>query len=155
MLLVITLFYAFGLLWSMLPVLLAVPFLFAALMIDWEHMILPDELNLALFILAVAHILLLEYESGWDSSMALDRVMAAVLLTTCLWLFSKIIGFWKKRQALGRGDLKFLPSAGLFIGLQALPSFLAVSGALGIATALLGLKNHPDQAFPFGPALII
>lgn len=138
-----------------IPVLLIVPFLIAALLIDWEHMILPDDINLSLFVLAAAYVLARFYTPYHDISVVYDAVFAAVLLTSLLWLASFILSKWKGRPALGMGDIKFLPAAGLLLGTAALPSYLALSGALGIATAMLKLKKDIKQPFPFGPALII
>lgn len=152
MLAVLVLFHVWGMAWSTVPLLLAVPFLVAALVIDCEHMILPDDCNLALTVLAVIFIGLRWQEDG---ATLVDPIIAACLLTGLLWAVSWAISTWKGRTALGAGDLKFLPAAGLFLGTAALPSFLALSGALGIATALLARKTQDKQAFPFGPAMII
>jgi leader peptidase (prepilin peptidase)/N-methyltransferase len=152
MLAVLAQFNAWGVSYVTVPVLLAVPFLIAALMIDWEFMILPDDTNIAMGILAVAFVGLRHLTGQGD---ALDAVAAACLLTGLLWCVSAGISKWKGRPALGMGDVKFLPAAGLFLGTAALPSYLAVSGVLGVATALLARKKLDKQAFPFGPALII
>lgn len=141
--------------WLVIPVLLSNPFLVSAIVIDWEHMILPDELNIALFILAMLYVLL-GWQGGGDSDFLLDSLIASVVLTLVFLLVSAIVSVWKKRNALGMGDLKFLPSAGLFLGLSALPSYIMLAGFLGIVTAFLKSRAHPDEkAFPFGPALII
>ena len=53
------------------------------------------------------------------------------------------------------GDLKFLPSAGLFLGLSAFSSYMMISGLLGVATAAFYALKGQKGAFPFGPALIL
>ena len=145
-------FHAWGLGAVTIPVLLSVPFLIAALVIDWEHMILPDDTNIALTVLAVIFVGLRVYNG---EPVMVDAALAAVSLTLLLWLVSFILSKWKGRPALGAGDLKFLPAAGLFTGVAALPSFIGISGLLGVITACIKAKTHKSAEFPFGPALII
>ncbi len=152
MLAVLAQFHAWGIGMDTIPVLLMVPFLVAALVIDWEHMILPDSINIALTFLAVVFVACRLYGGSGE---LIEPVITAISLTLLMVVVSWLMSRWKGRPALGWGDIKFLPAAGLFLGMAALPSYLAVSGALGIATALLKQKNLPKQAFPFGPALII
>lgn len=145
-------FYAWG--WGLpaIPVLLAVPFMVAAFLIDLEHMILPDELNVVMTLLGALFVACRVYTRQADM---LDPVFGAFLLTALFWGVSVCLSKWKGRAALGLGDIKFLPAAGLFIGVSAIPSYLAVSGALGIATAAIMEGINKKQAFPFGPALIV
>jgi leader peptidase (prepilin peptidase)/N-methyltransferase len=152
MIAVLVLFNVWGEAPYTIPLLLAVPFLVAALVIDWDYMILPNDTNIALTVLAVLYVAL---HALYGAGNALDAIAAACLLTALLWAVSLILSKWKGRSALGMGDLKFLPAAGLFLGTAALPSYLALCGALGIATALIKRKLEQKQEFPFGPALII
>lgn len=137
------------------PVLLAVPFLVAAVVIDWKHMILPDDINISLSILAILYVAVSWGQAGWSSAVILDAIFAALLLFGAMYGVSYFLSKWKGRAALGQGDLKFLGAAGLFLGTAALPTYLALSGALGLVTAFLKGKNKDNGAFPFGPALII
>lgn len=145
-------FHAWGLGPTTIPVLLSVPFLVAALIIDWEHMILPDDTNIALTVLAIIFVGLRIY-SG--EPVLIDAVSGAILLTAILWLVSFVLSKCKGRPALGAGDLKFLPAAGLFMGMAALPTYIGISGLLGLVTAGIKAKTHKSAEFPFGPALII
>lgn len=153
MLLVLLQFYAWGVTLTAIPILLSVPFLLAALLIDWDHMILPDDINIALSFLAAIFVVILGLQLGW--AVVIDHVGAALAVTAIFWLVSIILSRWKGREALGMGDLKFLPAAGLFMGVSALPGFMVLGGLLGLATALLKRKEMPKQAFPFGPGLIL
>ncbi len=137
------------------PVFLALPFLIAAVVIDWEHMILPNDLNAAVTILAVIYIALASWQAGWDMAVVLDHVLAGILITVVFVLVSFVVGKIKGRQALGMGDLKFLPAAGFFLGMAAIPSYMALSGVLGLLSAVLKRKKDENGLFPFGPALII
>lgn len=152
MLAVLLQFHAWGLEMVFLPVLLAVPFMIVAVVVDWEHMILPDDTNIALTVLAIFFVAL-RFQAGETD--LIDPIVGAIMLTFTLWLVSFVLSKWKGRPALGHGDLKFLPAAGLFLGVQALPTYMALSGVLGLATAVLKANADGQQAFPFGPALII
>lgn len=155
MVLVFGIFFAWGLEPVAAPLFLAVPFLVAAVVIDWKHMILPDDINISLAILGVIYVLLNSWQAGWTAEFIVNAVSAAVMLFGLMFIVSFILTKVKKRQALGRGDLKFLAAAGLFLGVPALPYYLALSGLLGLLTALLKGKGKSGGAFPFGPALII
>lgn len=134
---------------------LAVPFLLASLVIDWRHMILPDDLTIALGVLACVFVGLAAMEQGAPLLFVIDHAAAAVLLAGCVWLAGAIIGKIKGRQALGWGDVKFLLPAGFFLGLAAIPAYLMTAGVLGLVTALVRRAKDGDATFPFGPALII
>ncbi len=157
----VTMLLTFGIFWAwgaqpvLAPLLLAVPFLVAATLIDWTHMILPDDINVSLTILGILYVLLSAWQAGWSLDVVISALSASVLLFVTLFAASYLLSKIKKREALGRGDLKFLPAAGLFLGIPALPTYLALGGVLGVFTALLKGKNGSGGAFPFGPALII
>jgi len=155
MVMTVLLFWAWGFSWYALPLLLAVPFFLAAIVIDWRHMILPDEINIALFLLSALHVAVLCWQGNGEWSVLYDRVFAAIALPVVFFAAAYIIAKWKKRDALGMGDLKLLPSAGLFLGIAAIPSFMMAGGVLGLLTALLKGKKEAGGPFPFGPALVI
>lgn len=144
------LFHVWGAQWATLTVLLLVPFLVAHIAIDWEHMILPDDINIALLILSVLFLALGGAGDAWPWHLA-----AGLFLPGLFWAIAALMRVWKKREALGPGDLKFLPSVGLLLGFTAIPSYLIVSGLLGVATGLYYLFTNREGAFPFGPALVI
>lgn len=135
---------------------LAVPFLLAMLVIDLDHMILPDQLNLILAVLGVGYVL-----SGADDAvMALaGAAMGAGLYAGLLYLAGVVVGKIRRRDAVGMGDVKFLAVAGLWLGVWALPFFLILSGLFGVVFGLLwrrmGKGGGQGDVFPFGPALIM
>ena len=142
---------AWGPVYSFVPLMFAVPFMVAAVVIDWEHMILPNDINIALAILAGIFIFLLAQD---NQALWISHVTAAIVLPVFFWLASWAVGRLKRKQALGQGDLKFLPVAGLFLGVPALASFMVTGGVLGVLSAFLRAKRGSKGAFPFGPALI-
>lgn len=147
-------FWAWGLSLPMLPVLFSIPFFVAASVIDWEHMILPDEMNAVLTAMAGLYLLARVSQADWDWALAADHAGAAALLVIIFYGISSLLRICKGREALGQGDLKFLPCAGLFLGMAALPGYLVLSGLLGLLVAFLKRSATGDKAFPFGPALI-
>lgn len=153
--LTVALFWAWGFSSVSAPLLLAVPFMVAAVIIDWKHMILPDDINISLSVLSVIYVLLCWWSAEWAMEALAAPVFGAVLLFGAMFVASYAVSKWKGRPALGQGDLKFLPAAGLFLGVFALPYYLGLSGLLGLLTALLKRENGRTGAFPFGPALII
>lgn len=137
-----------------LPLYLSVPFLVAAVKIDWDHMILPDSINLSLLILAMGYVCLLWADTN-DLGVVINHALAGVFLPAVFWVTSFALKRLRGREALGMGDIKFLAPAGLILGVAPIPGFMIVSGVLGLATALLKKSYQTGGAFPFGPALII
>jgi leader peptidase (prepilin peptidase)/N-methyltransferase len=155
MFLTVALFWAWGFSAISAPLLLAVPFLVAAVIIDWKHMILPDDINISLSVLSVSYVLLSWWNADWAMDVLVEGALGALSLFGTMFAASYAVSKWKGRSALGRGDLKFLPAAGLFLGISALPYYLGLSGLLGLFTAFLKGKGGRKEPFPFGPALII
>lgn len=155
MALLLALFCAWGGRIEAAPVYLAVPFLVAALVIDWNHMILPNSLNVILTCLGLVFVGLFWHAADGDWAVVTDHLLAALLIPLLFVAVAFVISRLKKRDALGGGDVKFLIPAGLFLGMQPFPTFVALSGLLGLLLALWARGKGGDGAFPFGPALVI
>lgn len=149
-------FLFIGLDFNLIPVALAVPVLAALFIIDWKKMILPNVLVFTLFLLGLGHLLLLFLDGVPLSLIFLDYVLlGAFLYAGLVWASSLFIGFLKKKEALGMGDIKFFFVAGLWLGFPLLPAFLMLSGLFGIVIALIWRSIYKSERFPFGPALIL
>ncbi len=115
---------------------------------DLEHYMIPDEIQIAMAVLAVAHGILLE--KGID-----------VMLQGALLGFG--VGaalhygyyYYKGVHGLGFGDVKLMAVAGLWLGPEMLVPFLFYGGLLGVFSALLWRVLGLGKYFPFGPALAI
>jgi prepilin signal peptidase PulO-like enzyme (type II secretory pathway) len=122
----------------------------AMLVIDLEHMILPDQLQIILYALGLLFV--------WFEKGTLHGVGGALIssLVYSGLAFALAMGgrFFLKRDALGMGDVKFFAVAGLWLGLAALPVFMLVGGVLGVILGLIWKHYVKQDAFPFGPALI-
>ncbi len=150
MALAVGLYAVWGAVPATVPVLLLVPVLLAHIVIDWRHMILPDDLNIAAFVLSLVFLMLGGAGEEWPYHLA-----AGLVYPLLFWGIAALMKLWKGQNMLGMGDIKFLPSAGLYLGLAALPTFMVVGGLLGIAIAASYAVKGQKGAFPFGPALVI
>lgn len=115
---------------------------------DFETYIIPDSTTISAFILAIIY----HYIIGnpW-TDFVLGFIACLVVALTLRYGFY----FIKKREALGMGDVKFLPVAGLWIGLSALPVYFILAGLTGIVTAIFWRIIFKNPEYPFGPALAI
>ena len=129
----------------------SVPFLVALLVIDLEHMILPNEL--VLIVGAIGFLRFLPNFQGMD--IITSYIIAALSYAFFSWLLGKAMTKVLKKEALGFGDVKFFAVAGLWLGLPALPWFCILSGMFGVLFAGLWHLIVKNKVFPFGPALII
>ncbi len=115
--------------------------------IDLEHMIIPDSMQIVLFIIGIIYIVLGYSESGGIGHHALSSLAAFVFAVSIYF-----IGLWyKKQEAMGIGDVKFFAVAGLWTGFINFIPFLFLSGVAGILTSVILRKRK----VPFAPSMII
>lgn len=130
-----------------------VPFLLAMAVIDLERLILPNQLMVicAGIALALAAVQALEARDILVLGMALAASVGYALF---IWGTGRVVSSLLKKEAIGFGDVKLFGVAGLALGFEVLPSFLILSGALGVAFGTVWLTIRKENVFPFGPALI-
>lgn len=114
--------------------------------IDFEHYIIPDELNLAMFVVGVIYCVIIGTQGIHFVLGPIAGFAMGYALRTLMWV-------WKGKEGLGMGDVKFLAVVGMFLHFEIFPTFFFVSGVLGIAIALLWKVLGKGERFPFGPAL--
>jgi len=115
---------------------------------DLEHYMIPDTIQVALFLLGIAYV--------WSMGLSLDDRLLNAAVCFGIGLLLHYGYFWLMgKHGLGFGDVKLLASIGLWIPINALPVFLFLSGIIGILTALLWKLFGRGPYFPFGPALIL
>ncbi|WP_076418482.1 A24 family peptidase [Colwellia sp. UCD-KL20] len=121
-------------------------------MIDFDHMLLPDQITLPFLWLG-----LLVNINGAIVPLQ-DAVVGAVAgymsLYCVFWLFKLITG----KEGMGYGDFKLVALFGAWIGWQLLPLLILMASAVGavIGISLMVFKNHQrEQAIPFGPYLAV
>lgn len=121
-------------------------------LIDFDHMLLPDQITLPLLWLG----LLVNINGNivpLDSAV-IGAVAGYMSLFSVFWLFKLITG----KDGMGYGDFKLVALFGAWIGWQLLPLLILMASAVGaiIGLSLIVFKNHKrEQAIPFGPYLAI
>lgn len=134
---------------------MAVPFLVALLYIDLEHFILPNELVGLVALCGVGHIAAQYFLDSSEIDFIYHHLIGAIVFAFISWILGFVMTRVLKKDALGFGDVKFFAAAGLWLGITQLPSFMILSGALGILLALVWKTIKKEDVFPFGPALIL
>lgn len=135
-----SLFFSLGFIYLML----------AMMVIDIEHLFLPDSLSLGLLWLGLL-------ANRLDTVTNLDdAVLAAVIAYLGLWLFLTLYALIRGKEGMGRGDVKLFAALGAWFGVQSLGSIILLASVLGIVLGLIVLsitKQGRDTPLPFGPAL--
>lgn len=127
----------------------AMPFFVAMIVIDFEHMILPDQLNIVLAVLGLASVL--ARAPGAILSFIAAALAYAALAFALGWIMQKLL----KKDALGLGDVKFFAVAGLWLGWPPFPLYLILSGLFGVGIGVVFKIWKGGALFPFGPALVL
>ncbi|WP_313904112.1 A24 family peptidase [Thalassotalea sp. PS06] len=144
--------YHYGVSWQALAMLLLTWCLVALTMIDFDKMILPDQITLPLIWIG----LLLNLNGMFvDIEQAvLGAVAGYMSLYTIFWLFKLITG----KEGMGFGDFKLVAVFGAWFGYALLPLLILMASLVGavIGIALMVFKNHEgSKPIPFGPYLAI
>jgi len=121
-------------------------------LIDFDHMLLPDQIVMPLLWLG----LLVNINNTF---IALDDAIigAAVgymSLFSVFWLFKLLTG----KEGMGHGDFKLFALFGAWVGWQLLPMLILMASVVGavVGISLMLFKGHQrEQAIPFGPYLAI
>ena len=121
-------------------------------LIDFDHMLLPDQIVMPLLWLG----LLVNVN---DTFVPLnDAVIGAAVgymsLFSVFWLFKLITG----KEGMGFGDFKLFALFGAWIGWQLLPILILMASVVGaiVGIFLMLFKNHQrEQGIPFGPYLAV
>jgi len=144
--------YFYGVSSTTLFVLLLTWALICLTMIDYDHMLLPDQITLPflwLGLLININGTIVPLEQA-----VIGAVAGYMSLYSVCWLFKLLTG----KDGMGHGDFKLLGLFGAWLGWQLLPLLILMASAVGaiIGIALMVFKNHQrEQAIPFGPYLAI
>jgi prepilin signal peptidase PulO-like enzyme (type II secretory pathway) len=126
--------------------------LYVALLItiisDFETYIMPDSCTAAALIVGVMYV----HFNGMSWGLALGGFVACLFVALGMHYGYKLI---MKKDGLGFGDVKFLPVAGLWVGVLNLPVYFMLSGLVGILTAIYWRIVFKNPVFPFGPSLAV
>ena len=124
--------------------------LIALTIIDFDTMLLPDDITLPLLWLG----LLFNLNGGFTDlhSAVAGAVAGYLILWSVYWLFKLVTG----KEGMGYGDFKLLAAIGAWFGWQMLPAVILLSSLAGsiIGIGLIVLTKHGRNIpIPFGPYL--
>lgn len=144
---------------STLPVLFLFAILLCLMAIDFDHLLLPDNLVFTLLWMGLVFSL-----SGL-TPVSLENAVLGVVVT---WLFLStvvlIFTLVRKREGMGAGDIKLYSALGAWLGWQQIPSLLVLSSVLGMFMFVVLKKRtlndidsdgNVHQVIPFGPAIAL
>lgn len=130
--------------------------LYAAAVIDFKFLILPDML---VFTLLWGGLLL--SASGYSTVRPQEAIGGVAVGWLLLWCVMKLWLLLSKTDGLGYGDVKLYAACGAWFGWHCLPELLTFSAMLGLIfyaiTRLFTMRSKPDAPFyiPFGPAIAL
>ncbi len=124
--------------------------LIALTLIDFDHMLLPDQIVLPLLWLG----LLININGTFVplNEAVLGAAIGYMSLYSIFWLFKLCTG----KEGMGHGDFKLFALFGAWLGWHLLPLLILMASAVGalVGISLMIFKNHQrQQAIPFGPYL--
>ncbi len=132
------------------------PFLAALTVIDFQKMILPNQLVFICFAIGFVRLVYFSF-SGYflaAADIVVPYIFGSVVFGFIALALRHSISFAVGREALGRGDVKFFLVVGLWLGLSSLPLFFIITGVVGVVMAVFWRMVVKKRQFPFGPALI-
>ncbi len=115
--------------------------------IDVQHRIIPDLLQIIIASLGLIYAL---HNQHHISEIIGGAMLGGGLGLGLQWLVRII----KQQDGLGMGDVKFMAASGVWLGTAMLPYYF-YAGVIGVVSALLWRITNSDPRFPFGPALAI
>jgi len=149
-------FYFFGFTWMTLILIIISFHTVVISLIDFKYGIIPDELNLSLFILGVlipgpffksSFLKMLAYS-------AVSALAAGLILFLIAVIFSKIF----KQEAMGMGDVKLIAALAAFTGLPSIFWLIFLSSVFGSAVGIVIKIIKREKGFTkiaFGPYLCL
>lgn len=144
----IIVYQLYGLSLSSLLLMVMSAVLLIMVVIDFEHLIIPDEIHVALLVLALGY----HATAGTPPG----NIAAGFAVMVLLGLLLHHGYYWiRGRDGLGYGDVKFFAVAGVWLGLAPLLPFLFISGLFGIATGLVWKWIGKGDKFPFAPSMAL
>lgn len=122
--------------------------------IDIRTFRLPNSITLPLIALG----LLFNLTSQLNFASASSCFLAAISGYAIFWSMNFVYRQVKGKNGIGMGDAKLLAGMGAWLGLSSIPNILLIASISGAIGGFMWLKcnNYKhDQAFPFGPFLVI
>ncbi len=125
--------------------------LIAAIFIDYDTQLLPDQITYPLLWLGL---LTNTFTAGIVplSDAVVGAAAGYLFLWSTYWIFKLLTG----KEGMGYGDFKLLAALGAWMGWQALPSIIllsAVAGLLYAVARIVSRRQSRADTIPFGPFL--
>lgn len=121
--------------------------IFLISIIDFETYEIPYSLQVILFILSLMFAYLSKIPLKF---MIFSAFVYLAVFYCCAWMVSR----YRKRDALGGGDIGLIISIGMFITLKYISIFLFLSGIFGVVCGVIYKKISSNDEFPFAPSLL-
>jgi leader peptidase (prepilin peptidase)/N-methyltransferase len=144
--------FQYGVTWTSIEYLIMVFGLVTASFIDYDHMILPDEITLGGLLVAVIGAALN------PDRLFLDAILGVLFGGGILWAVAYIYYLFTGREGLGGGDIKLLAWLGALLGWKAIPFIILSSSVVGSVIGLVASKKNRGDLktmIPFGPFLAL
>lgn len=144
--------YQYSLSWTALEYLILIFGLVAAAFIDFDHMILPDEITLGGLVIGLVGAAI-NPERGF-----IEALFGVLFGGGILWLVAYIYFIFTGREGLGGGDIKLLAWLGALLGWKAIPFIILSSSVVGSIAGLIASKKGQKglkTMIPFGPFLAL
>ncbi len=154
-LLFVCIFLVFGVSVGAVVVAIAVPFMMVLILIDLKYKILPNQITLLLGVIGGVYVVTLLHGSDDRMSIIQNHLFGFLVFPLLIWGVGKVMTFVLKKPSLGFGDVKLFAVCGLWCGFSYLPYVLILSGVLGVIFGVCWSFFKKEDAFPFGPAIII
>lgn len=142
----------FGVTWLTLAVLVLTWGLICLTMIDFDHMLLPDQITLPLLWLGL--IVNLSGTIVPLEEAVIGAIAGYMSLYSVYWLFKLLTG----KEGMGFGDFKLVAVFGAWMGWELLVMLILLSSALGAIVGIMLIVfqgREKTQAIPFGPYIAI
>lgn len=138
--------------WALAGALLLTWILLALTFIDFDKLLLPDQLTLPL--LWIGLLLNLSQQFVPLADAVIGAIAGYMVLWSLYWAFKLLTG----KEGMGYGDFKLLAALGAWLGWQSLPLILILSSCVGAVlgiTLIVMKQQQQDKPMPFGPYLAI
>lgn len=142
----------YGLSWTTIEILILVYGMIIGSFIDWDHMILPDEITIGGTIIGLIGAAINPERSFTDA------FFGVLVGGGSLWLVAYIYFIFTGREGLGGGDVKLLAYIGSVLGWQSIPFVVLCASTVGAVVGILMSRNKSEglkTAIPFGPFIAL
>lgn len=143
---------------DLIKFLILIPMLVSTFLIDLEHRIIPNRINLTIFEIG----LVLTFIYGINNiNLATDMLLGMIIGGGIFLIITLIGGLVAGKEAMGFGDVKFMGAIGLFFGSGKIAEISLLAFFIGAITSIIILfiriviLKNKDEYIPFGPFLVV